>query len=124
MANWRNDALSSGRIKESSEDAPVKRKKHKKRFHPCKALECLICTVRYSLEDILDGTYQLETWVCSSCYAEMQRKPHEQSCFGKPTFVMLDGKRELGYDSECRDCKDLCPDRVICQKVVRPDLAV
>ena len=87
----------------------------------CKALECRICLIRHSREDILRGNYQLQTFICSFCYAQMQNRPYEQSCFGKPTLVLLNGKRLLGYDPEAPECQSLCQDRDICRRIVFPE---
>lgn len=83
-----------------------------------KFLECLICTERFSEEEILSGKYRLETMICSYCYSRLQRKPHHQSCFGKPTTNLPDGKRLLGYNAKALECKELCPDREVCRLVI------
>lgn len=128
MKNWREEAHKSGRLKhvnllDESKTFERKVKRRKKHKRSCKALECIICTLRFSSEDVHNGVYNIQTFVCSYCYAEMQQKPHYQSCFGKPTFILLNGKRELGYDPNARECRDSCPDRVLCQRIVRPDLS-
>jgi hypothetical protein len=83
------------------------------------SLECLLCKERYSREDVLDGTYQLSTLVCSPCYGKMQRKPHEQSCFGKPSMVVNRRIAKHGYSAEAPECSKLCPDRKVCAKLFR-----
>lgn len=122
MSDWREGAVNSGRVVERPDSDVTFRRKKKVKRHPCKALECLICTLRYSFDDILCGVYNIETFVCSHCYAEMQQKPHAQSCFGKPTVILLNGKRDLGYDIKAKECRDVCVDRSMCQRIVRPDL--
>ncbi len=82
-------------------------------------LECLRCLDRYSKADVRSGLYRLETIVCSRCYARMQRAPHRVSCFGKPTMRTPDWKTLLGYNPSAPECRDLCPDRVVCRRVVR-----
>lgn len=77
-----------------------------------------MCFERYSAEDIARGDYQIEELVCSRCYREMQLAPHAKSCFGKPTVVMPDGKRLLGYDVSSEDCSTNCPDRRVCCRIV------
>ena len=83
-----------------------------------KALECLLCLRRFSRAEVLRGLYRLETMVCSFCYARMQKAPVSVSCFGKPTTILLNGKRELGYEKEDPECASRCPDRDVCRKVV------
>ena len=79
-----------------------------------KGLECLLCTLRYSDRDVLDGLYWIDTMVCSKCYTRMQRMPYEESCFGKPC-VMRDGKVvQYGYNRNAVECDSLCPDRRQC----------
>ena len=86
-----------------------------------KALECRLCQARYSREDVIEGRYQLATYVCSFCYARLQKLPYEQSCFGKPITILPNGKQLLGYDAETTECLTLCPDREICRRVVITD---
>ena len=83
-----------------------------------KVLECLLCQQRYSMEDIRNGLYQLETLVCSACYAKMQRQPHHISCFGKPTFILLNGKHLYGYNPKAEECRTKCPDRRVCSRII------
>ncbi len=83
-----------------------------------KGLECLLCFVRYSFNDVLEGLYQLETMVCSKCYALMQAGPYRISCFGKPTIIFQNGKRLYGYNPKAEECSHLCPDRNICRRIV------
>lgn len=122
MHNWRNKGIGGVRLI----DLPDKDIRGKKKVHIqsrfCQALECRLCTKRYSREDVMDGTYRIETLICSHCYVSMQKSPHSLSCFGKPTFRLLSGKMLYGYDPESRDCNHLCPDRNICKIIVRPDL--
>ena len=80
-------------------------------------IECVVCTIRYSLADIESGLYSLHTGVCSRCYAKMQKQPHHVSCFGKPSVANSKGK-QLGYNPKAIECKQLCPDRSICRSIV------
>lgn len=81
-----------------------------------KVLECVTCSRLFSLEDVLNGLYQLQTLVCSYCYARMQALPYEKSCFGKPMAV-AGGRRLYGYDPDARECREECPDRELCRQV-------
>lgn len=84
-----------------------------------RALECILCSQRYSREDILSGMYQLETFICSPCYAKMQRAPYEVSCFGKTCgYIPHLNKRLYGYKEDAVECRDVCPDRNICRRAV------
>lgn len=83
-----------------------------------KSLECLLCFRRYSLEDIKDGLYRIETGVCSFCYAELQKKSHNEACFGKPSVRLPEGKTLLGYNSKAVECNRLCQDRELCRSIV------
>ena len=86
-----------------------------------KLLECLRCQRRYSRSEIVAGLYRLETMVCSYCYAALQKAPHAVCCFGKPTTILLDGTKLLGYDPACPECRNLCPDSALCALIVDPD---
>ena len=83
-----------------------------------KVLECLLCKERYSQADIEAGLYQLETFVCSFCYAKMQKQPHHVSCFGKPTYI-LPNKRLFGYNPNTPECARWCPDRKVCSRIIK-----
>ena len=85
-----------------------------------KLLECVRCKERHSALDIAEGRYQLETLTCSRCYKEMQAMPHERSCFGKPTFILISGRRLYGYNPKAEECSSLCKDKKICRKLVWP----
>lgn len=120
MRNWREGTPGGTRLIELP-DKDIRGKRKRKQSSLFKALECLLCFARYSNEDILNGTYNIETFICSFCYERMQQSPHNISCFGKPTFIEND-KRLYGYQPESKECNQLCPDREICKRVVRPDL--
>jgi hypothetical protein len=128
MTDWRDTIpLNKGGAKfiekDIDPDEEIKiRKKRRKKLHRCPALECLLCKTRFTEEKVVRGDYNIETFICSSCYKKMQDKPHEQSCFGKPTTIFLNGKKHLGYEPEAVECTKLCPDRILCQRIVRPDL--
>jgi hypothetical protein len=81
-------------------------------------LECVICFERYSEADIVAGRYWAEPAVCSECYALMQSRPYSASCFGKPSVVNARGKRLLGYNPKAIECRQLCPDRAVCRRIV------
>jgi len=83
-----------------------------------KSLECLRCMERYSKKDILEGRYWLETLICSKCYLSMQKAPHSISCFGKPSIAISETKKIQGFDLDMIECRELCPDRKICEKVM------
>lgn len=81
-------------------------------------LGCARCARWYSLDDVRQGNYWLETMVCSYCYAEMQASPYQKSCFGKPMLIWPSGKREYGYNPKAWECSTVCPDREICRKIL------
>lgn len=81
-------------------------------------LSCLLCKRRYSRQDVEEGRYWPQTFVCSFCYARMQQAPIQVSCFGKTAEVNhRTGHRELGYDPEALECREVCPDREVCRRV-------
>ena len=83
-------------------------------------LECLLCGCLHSRADIVAGRYWIETLVCSECYAKMQQKPHQLSCFGKPTWANFNSlKPLLGYSPKSRECKQMCPDRHVCAHIIQ-----
>lgn len=79
-------------------------------------LECLLCRRGVTSEEVRLGLFQLSSNVCNQCYRKMQDSPYEKSCFGKVTIVHP--KRQLGYNPNAIECKELCPDRVVCRKVI------
>jgi hypothetical protein len=124
--SWLKDANSASaggvcRIDKPSDRDNKPKKQKRITSSTYKALECRICYLHYSVEDILSGLYRLETMICGFCYANMQRKPHRISCFGKPDVIRPDGKRLAGYNPEARECKSLCPDRILCAQIVAPE---
>jgi hypothetical protein len=85
-------------------------------------LECVRCELRYSIEDINSGLYELETFTCGFCYAAMQKAPHQQACFSKPTKVQrtTSGISKIrGYEAEAIECSTYCPDRNVCRRLLR-----
>jgi hypothetical protein len=83
-------------------------------------LECLLCERQFSHADIVEGRYWIETLICSQCYAEMQSKPHQLHCFGKPTMMNFNSlKPLLGYSPQAKECRQLCPDRNICAHIIQ-----
>ena len=100
-----------------------KRKPAPKKKPYSSILECLLCRERFARKDLEDGTYRLETMVCSFCYARMQSAPYAQSCFGKATVKILteeDLERtvEYGYNPVAEECSFHCPDSVVCRLVI------
>ncbi len=91
-----------------------------KRKDTTRVLECVVCTERYSREDVLSGLYQITTKVCSLCYERMQASPHKVNCFGKSDVILLDGTRLRGYSRTSHECQNLCPDRALCASVADP----
>ena len=85
-------------------------------------LGCVRCSRRFSQNDILSGLYQIETFVCSYCYAEMQQASYEKSCFGKPMLRLPTGRLLFGWNSKAWECTQICPDRNLCRKVLQGDL--
>ena len=114
--SWRDSGMDT---QPDAADAPHAARARKPK-PAAKALECLICRVRYSREDVLSGLYQLSTKICGHCYGRMQASPHAVCCFGKTDLIQLDGKRLLGYDPDAVECRDLCPDRNLCASVACP----
>ena len=100
-----------------------KEPKYKKKIETSgvRSIECIICKKLYSKSDILKGQYQIETLICSYCYAKMQRAPSSQSCFGKPTVMFPDGNRQYRYNINAKACREHCPDRSVCRRIVLND---
>jgi hypothetical protein len=97
---------------------PKKPKKPKKPWAASKALvlECVRCAQRYNVGAFYQNNYQLETYVCSYCYREMQLAAHEVCCFGKPSYKLRAGQRRLyGFDPNAEECAFICPDRELCR---------
>jgi len=86
-------------------------------------LACVTCSELFSIKEIDEGKYILSTMQCTECYAVLQDKSYNQSCFGKPTEVDVEtGKPiKLGYDPSAIECSTLCPDRKFCCKIVVGD---
>ena len=79
-------------------------------------LECLRCRKRHSEQDIADGLYWPETFICSHCYGRMQQAPAVVSCFGKWPEKDIEGRSAAaGYSRHSIECRSLCPDRKICK---------
>lgn len=95
-------------------------KRRKTKSGKQKELECILCRKRYSLDDILKGAYRLETMVCSFCYASLQKQPYDISCFGKPTVILPNNQKLLGYSPKAPECQRFCPDRKVCALVMDP----
>jgi hypothetical protein len=81
-------------------------------------LGCVSCDQRYSEEDVAAGLYWPQTFTCSKCYARLQQMDITLSCFGKCSEIdAATGERYLGYDPEALECREVCPDRVVCSRV-------
>lgn len=66
-----------------------------------KLLACLLCSKKFSIEDVRQGNYIPETGICTMCYREMAADL--ATCFGKQ------------YDQEAVECQDFCPDKSVCK---------
>ena len=71
-------------------------------------VECLLCSKRFTLEQILNDEFFVVTCICRECYAKLQSKPQTISCFGKSDC----------YDSESLACSSLCPDITPCKQFI------
>jgi hypothetical protein len=83
---------------------------------------CLLCNTKYSMDAIQAGELDLTSFVCLSCYRNLQEKPLEVSCFGKHTVIAMDGSKTLGYDPDSIECSSWCPDRRACGRVIRGEI--
>jgi len=81
-------------------------------------LHCSTCTRQFTVDDAENGVFQMVTMRCAYCYKEAQRKPHNQSCFGKPTVILSNGRKLLGYNHKSAECNSWCVDRSVCRLVV------
>jgi len=68
---------------------------------------CILCGTLYTPEDVGELVL-ITTGVCLICYAAGRAAPSSQWCFGKPEK----------YDADAAECRELCPDRKICNWVV------
>ena len=71
-------------------------------------LPCVICNVYYPMT-VIGTEFFISTGVCLRCYAMGVDLPSEIWCFGKPKM----------YVPASDACKRLCPDRVVCRRVVQ-----
>ncbi len=83
---------------------------------------CLLCNRKYTQEELHSGELDLTSFVCMSCYRELQAKPITISCFGKHTIIEEDGTKQEGYDPETPECSSWCPDRKTCARVIRGEI--
>jgi hypothetical protein len=83
-----------------------------------KVLECVECRKGHSEWDVKGGKFFITTMMCLACYQRMQRSPHRECCFGKPT-VVRGNKTWYGYDPRARECAGECPDRHICRVMTK-----
>jgi len=79
-----------------------------------KLLWCLLCSQKFSVEDVQAGKYVIETGICMGCYKDLQKSI--TTCFGKTTT----GKR-WGYDEETVECSRFCPDKEVCRSFVKAE---
>lgn len=70
-------------------------------------LWCLICEEKFTLDDI-PKRYVGMTGICMACYSKMEQDA--STCFGKETTEGF-----YGYDEATCECKEFCPDRVVCK---------
>jgi len=68
---------------------------------------CILCSVRYTVEDVKNGLYFPFTSICLSCYTV--RYKSKQLCFGN--------KRK--YDGDSIACGMECPDERMCRLFIR-----
>jgi hypothetical protein len=80
-------------------------------------LPCIICSKRFSVDDVEKGQYFASTFICRGCYEEMQKKSYSESCFGKAT-VQKKGLVLYGYSKKSLVCSKICPDREPCKLFV------
>jgi hypothetical protein len=71
---------------------------------------CLLCSVRYTVDDVKNGLYFPSTSICFSCYKE--RAKSKLLCFGK----------ERKYDPDSIACGSNCGDERFCRLFIRHKL--
>ena len=86
-----------------------------------KLMVCVLCTEKYSEEDVRALRYFSDTSICFKCYLDMQEQKHSIACFGKSDLVLtvkgVSKRVAEGYDPVSPDCnadKGICPDRRYC----------
>jgi hypothetical protein len=68
-----------------------------------KILECVLCSKRYSIQDVKSGNYFPSTGVCLGCYGQAQVGNKKLWCFGT-------------FQANAIECKTECPDKRICRE--------
>ena len=76
-------------------------------------LPCVICAEPQSLDDI-GIKWSIATGVCYACYEAGRKLPDDEWCFASPE----------AYDEKDETCRDLCPDRKICRRVIAGQLVL
>jgi len=79
-----------------------------------KILPCLLCSERFSVQDIAEGKYFVSTGVCFGCYERKQKSSYVDSCFGKNS-VLANGLVLYGYNPKIVVCGSICQDKEICK---------
>jgi hypothetical protein len=86
-------------------------------------LVCVLCSRRYSLEDVERFDFFPTTGICVKCYQAGKRVPYLDWCFGKTNIVGKNGKVvKFGYDAEAKACSQYCPDKKICALFVSGEI--
>lgn len=69
--------------------------------------ECVMCSGRFTVEDVESGRYFPSTGGCFECYKTLAK--NKRLCFGK----------EKLYDTSTLACRVECPDKRICRTFVK-----
>lgn len=75
-------------------------------------LWCLLCSDRFSSDDVDEGRYFAQTGICTKCYTRMKKS--DDTCFGKEN-----GDGRYGFDESTEECGEFCPDREVCRLFVQ-----
>jgi hypothetical protein len=75
--------------------------------------ECLLCTDKFTVEDVRKKHFYIQTLICKKCYIIGVKTNSRIWCFGK-----LQKHNSPGFSQENVSCRLLCSDRVICQKFI------
>lgn len=67
--------------------------------------ECVVCSNRYTLDDVQEGNFIPSTSVCLTCYQVLYK--NKSSCFGSDL-----------YNASELVCQE-CPDKRICRGFVK-----
>ena len=71
-------------------------------------IPCAVCSKKFALDQVGRGLF-ITTGVCAECYYYAQKLPAKIWCFAS----------EEAYDEDSTACRELCPDRKICRKVLQ-----